>query len=348
MYNAVAELSRLIAGAGFESVVQSQLENHWQQFAKEIKRDSVGNLLAHIGGTGPKLLLEAHADEVCFYVRNVDSHGFVHLNPLVMRTDLRPEREVFLVGQPAIIQTDNGNIEGTFGAVTGHVVPLRLRNKSELDWDDVFVDIGMGSSDEVESTGITVGDPVVWKSMPRTIGDLIVGKAMDDRAGLAIMTELVKDLDITRIHYDLFLASSIQEEFGLVGAASLEREWQFDLAVALDCGLAGDIPGLGPDDMPIALGDGPILVHNDRRVSYSRSLTKRLATCAREAGIRFQYGSFPNYSSDGVELIRGGVETALLAFPTRYTHSPFETVCKDDLLQCKRLIKTFLETDGST
>ena len=40
---------------------------------------------------------------------------------------------------------------------------------------------------------------------------------------------------------------------------------------------------------------------------------------------------FQNFASDGEAFIRRGVETALVAFPTRYTHSPFEMVDERDL-----------------
>jgi putative aminopeptidase FrvX len=54
-----------------------------------------------------------------------------------------------------------------------------------------------------------------------------------------------------------------------------------------------------------------------------------------------QQAIFANYGSDGASLLRRGVESALLTYPTRYTHSPIETVDEGDLRACVELIVAF-------
>lgn len=343
MYQTIKTLTELPGMGGFEQPVNSWLYERWKPYVESLEIEGVGNLVAHVGGTGPKLLIEAHADEIGFLVRSIDEKGYIWISP--KNTSLgRPARDTFLVGQPALIQTDTGNAHGVFAAISGHVASPLLRDKAILDWNDVFVDIGVSSADQAMERGIHIGDSVIWNPVTRRLGNLITGKAMDDRAALAIMTELLSRLKKDKLKYNVFFASTVQEEMGLVGAESLERNRAFDFAVALDVGLAGDVPGVQRKDMPIQLGDGPILVHHDMSVHYDRYLTKAISVCAEAAEIPIQHAIFPHYSSDGAALIKLGIPTALLAFATRYTHSPFETLNESDLNQCVVLLQKFLET----
>jgi endoglucanase len=193
--------------------------------------------------------------------------------------------------------------------------------------------------------GVNVGDAVIWNPRTRRIGSLICGKAIDDRAGLAVMTELLKQLDVAKLQYDLYFASTVQEEMGLLGATSLGRKVAFDLAIAIDVGLSGDIPLVDEKEMPVRLSAGPILVYHDYGVDYDRRLTRALSEVAREANIPVQHAVFQRYSSDGKELTKLGIRTALVAFPARYTHSPFETVHERDLIQTVELLHKFLQSE---
>ena len=345
MFVLIKTLTELPGMSGFEKPVTEWLQEKWKPYVEGIEFTGVGNLIAHVGGQGPKLLVEAHADEIGFVIKSIDQNGFIWVARTAAR-EARPGREVFLIGQPAVVQTDTGVVEeGFFAAVSGHVLvsSAKLRAKHDLDWDDIFVDIGASTAAEVRAKGVDVGNAVLWNPPTRRVGRLITGKAMDDRAGLAIMTELLTRLETRKLKYDLYFSATVQEELGLVGAGSLERFERFDLAIAVDVGLAGDVPGVEDRDMPVKLGAGPIFVHHDRNVHYDRGVIQSLSSVAQGAGIPVQRSVFPVYCSDGVELVRLGVPTALIAFPARYTHSPFESVDENDLKQCVDLLQHFLE-----
>ena len=136
----------------------------------------------------------------------------------------------------------------------------------------------------------------------------------------------------------------MQEENGLIGAASVVDTLEFDLCINLDVGLTGDIPGPNAVDFPCKLGAGPILVYQDSSCHYSRTMIAELVGIAAANEIPVQQAVFQNYGSDGAALIRRGVETALLTYPTRYTHSPIETVDERDLEHCVDLIVAFATT----
>jgi putative aminopeptidase FrvX len=343
VFELVKRLTELPGMIGHEEPVQDFLVERWTPHCEKVTRTGVGNVIAKVGGKGPRLLIEAHADEIGVVVKSISEEGIVFVAPKNgLAANLRPGRDLFILGHPCVIQSDKGLVDGVFAALSGHVTPPELKEKNHLGWSDFFVDVGAASREEVVGQGVRVGDAVIWNPSTRRLGRYIVGKAMDDRAGLAIMTALLERLDPEDLEYELYFASTVQEELGLVGAYSLERDQQYDLAIALDVGLSGDLPGIDEKEMTCRLGGGPMLVHHDGTVHYDRRISRQLTKVAEEADISIQDAVFPRYSSDGHALIKAGLPTGLVAFATRYTHSPFEMLDEGDLEQCVDLLLEYV------
>jgi putative aminopeptidase FrvX len=342
VFELVKELTELPGPTGHEDAVQDWVAARWKTFAREVRTTKVNNVLALVGGAGPRLVFVAHADEICLMVKSVSDEGFLHLWPYYADTLGRPPRWFTPINQPALVVTSSGNVDGIFATASGHVVGGRNSQKEHLEWNDWFVDIGARSRADVESQGIGPGARVIWNPTTRRVGHNITCKAMDDRAALASAT-LAGERLATRddLAYEVWIASTVQEEIGLLGAASLADEMPFDCAIALDVGLTGDIPGPDKRDFPARLGDGPIVVYQDARCHYSRRLTDALLSTAHDCCIPIQRAIFQNYGSDGEALMRRGVDSALLTYPTRYTHSPVETVNEQDLEHTVELLVAF-------
>jgi endoglucanase len=342
VFELVKELSELPGPTGHEDAVQDWLARRWDEFAQDVRRTRVNNILARVGGSGPRLLLVAHADEICLMVKSVSDEGFLHLWPYFGDLLGKPPRWFTPLNQPALVLSSAGAVPGVFATASGHVVGGRNSQKDQFEWNDWFVDIGVRSCDDVEAMGIGPGARVIWNPEMRRIERNITGKAMDDRAALAIATAVGEKLATSdELPFELWLASTVQEENGLLGAASLADEMSFDVAITLDVGLTGDIPGPDKRDFPSCLGAGPVVVYQDARCHYSRRLSDRLIEIATSEKIPIQRAVFQNYGSDGAELLRRGVETALLTYPTRYTHSPIETVDEADLNHMVELLVAF-------
>jgi len=340
MLDLLKGLSELPGPPGQEEAVQARLRELWGQQAQEIELTPVGNLLAHIGGRGPKLMMVAHADEIGLIVKSISPQGFLWVTSTERQESSRPTRA--FPGQPVLLLGGKGPVEGVLATVTGHVMTFEQRRKAGPEWRELFIDVGASSEGAALALGLSPGTRAVWNPPLKAMGKLICGKALDDRVGLAVLSQLLEILDRDKLAYDLWYASTVQEEIGLVGAASLFRERGFDFCLVLDCGQAGDIPLVEERDMPVKLGRGPVLVHKDSYVHYARPLISRLAAVAREADIPIQNAVFNSYGSDGAELVRQGVPAALLAPPTRYTHSPFEMVHEEDLAAMVALLRAFL------
>jgi endoglucanase len=346
LFDLIKTYTELPGPGGDEWLVQNFVRERWQPQVQRMTLTPVGNLIADVGGRGPRLLVAAHADEICFVVKYISEDGFVWIASGQRDPEQRPtlRSSVFLPwGHPALILTEQGAVDCLFATLTGHVLTAEQRALTQPTWNDIFLDVGTKNRAEVEARGIQVGDRVIWNPPTQRMGDYVYGKAMDDRVCLAVMDRLLTVLDRDRLAYSLVFASTVQEEIGLVGAESAAEQAGCEMAIALDVGLAGDVPGVDRRDVSARLGGGPTIVHKDLS-HYSRPLTRALLKTARAANIPVQPAVFTLYGSDASAFTRHGLQAALVVVPTRYTHSPFEMVHLNDVELTVQLLKQFLET----
>ena len=344
-FGLIRTLTELPGPTGHEDAVQDWVFDRWRQSAQDVRRSRVNNVLARIGGRGRRLALMAHADEICFMVKSITDDGFLHIWPYYQDLRGHPPRWVLPLNQPAIVMTSGEPVTGYFATASGHVVTNR-EPAAKWSWNDWFIDIGVSCRQEAEALGIGPGCHAIWNPPTRRLRNgRITGKAMDDRAALAIATLAGERLaGRTDLAYEVWLVSTIQEENGLIGAQSIVDEIELDLAVNLDVGLTGDVPGVDARDFPAKLGAGPIVVYQDGSAHYSRRLSDRLLAIAQQNEIPVQRAVFQQYGSDAAALLRRGVDVSLLTYPTRYTHSPIETVDEQDIERCVELLVAFATT----
>ena len=330
MFDLIKELTELAGPVGQEEIVLARMEEIWRDLGATVTRTRIGNVVAHAGGQGPRVLMIAHGDELCYLVRAVDEHGFIWLANGQAWQRSAGLRNSFTIGQQVKIMARGGPLPGVIATTTGHVASLTLPEPGELTWNDFWVDTGLSRAELLER-GVTPGTRVIWDAETQQFGRNVVGKALDDRVLLAVITEVLRRVPVAARTCDLTLVCSVQEEIGLIGASALGSQTGFDAAVVLEIGLAGDIPGVQERDMPLRLGAGPVLVHKDALVHYDHALTARLERVAAQAEIPIQHAIFGSFGSDGAALMKADIPAALVAFPARYTHSPFETANLDDI-----------------
>jgi endoglucanase len=324
LFALIKALTELAGPVGQEGPVLDYIEPRWRELGAETERTRIGNIVARAGGTGPKLLLVAHADELCYLVRAIAPGGFLWLangQAWERKTSLR---NWFTIGQRVVVLSRSGPIPGVLAAATGHIATLALPEPSELTWNDFWVDTGL-TREELVERGVTPGTRVVWDATTTQLGPHVVGKALDDRGPLAVITEVLRRVPIDQRRWNLTLACTVQEEIGLIGAFALAAREQFDAAIVVEIGLAGDIPSVDERAIPLRLGAGPVLIHKDAMVHYDHALTGALEQVAAQQNIPIQHAVFGSFGSDGAALMKADVPAAMVAFPARYTHSPFET-----------------------
>jgi endoglucanase len=344
MFELVKRLCELTGPSGQEGPVLAEAERLWRQAGLATERTRTGTLIGRAGGAGRKVLLLAHADELCYLVRSIDPDGYLWLANGQAWTRAFGPRNWFTVGSRVRILARSGELPGVIAAVTGHVASLRLPEKPDFDWDDLWVDAGL-TRDELLARGVTPGTRIIWDAPCERLGSHFFGKALDDRVGLAAICEVVRRVPAAELGCQLTVAATVQEEIGVVGAAALAAREQFEAAIVVESGLAGDVPRVGEQAVPLRLGAGPALVHKDSLVHYDHQLTSRLERLAGERGIAVQHAVFGSFGSDGSSLMRADVPTALVAFPTRYTHTPFEMGSLVDVEAMVDLLVSFVVSD---
>ena len=220
MFELMKQLTELSGPVGQEQAVLDFVEQLWAGLGAHTERTRVGNLLGRAGGNGPRLLLIAHADELCYLVRAIDPGGFLWLangQGWERRTSIR---NWFYVGQRVRVMARSGDIPGVIGSATGHAATLVLPDPGEMNWNDFWVDTGL-SRDELLAAGVTPGTRVIWDAETVRQGNHIVGKALDDRVPLAVVSEVIRRVPAEQRRFDITAACSIQEEVGLIGAFAL-------------------------------------------------------------------------------------------------------------------------------
>lgn len=347
LFDLIKEYTELPGPVGHEEVVASRMVADWSPYCERVWQNKVGNVFAKVGGAGPKLLITAHLDEINFLVKSVTNDGFCWLTHGTGGSEPSVPPNSTYINRAVLVKGKDGYHLGQIGMATGHVRTAAQRSKGAIDWDDFFLDLGLSSAAEVDALGIRPGSPVIFGTETKRLGRHIMGKAMDDRVGLALMTELARELQGKELQYELHFAATIQEEVGLGGSLNLTQEVDFDLAIALEIGLVGDIPTVKDSYVPTALGKGPIVAHKDARIHYSESVAELLVEAAARIKQPLQHAVFHGFATDGDSLIRMGVPTALFTFPTRYTHSPYEMVQEQDVVAMFEILSELvIKKDG--
>ena len=345
LFDLLKALCDLPGPTGAEERVQAFVAAAWREAGHTVTEAPVGNLLARVGGQGRRLVVVAHADEISVVVKSVtaDGHCLLMSASGLAGAANRPPNPMIL-GQPMTVMGRHGPVPAVLAARTGHLRSTLPDSGAAVLWNDLFLDLGVGTAAAAADLGVHPGCPACFDVATRRLGTRIVGKAMDDRAALTIATELGRRAAGRRLGYELWLASTVQEENGLIGATALGAgQPGFDLAIALDVGLCGDVPGVGLHEMPVRLGGGPAIVHRDSSVRYHRALTYALCAAGEKRGIAVQHAAFQGYGSDSAAMFKASVPSALVAYPTRYTHTAIETVDESDLEACVELLLAFCE-----
>ncbi len=135
----------------------------------------------------------------------------------------------------------------------------------------------------------------------------------------------------------------MQEENGLIGAAVAAFRLAPQVAIAVDVTHSTDYPGADKHrDGEVPLGGGPVLT---RGATLNPVVYDRLRAVATSSAIPFTLQATGNRSgTDADSMIASGAGTAtgLVSVPTRYMHSPNETVHLRDLTDAARLIAGFV------
>jgi endoglucanase len=217
--------------------------------------------------------------------------------------------------------------------------------KQILKYDNMFIDIGATSREEVEEL-INIGDPIIIKEdFEELRNGLVKGKALDNRVGCAVLIEVLKQVETEATVYGV---GTVQEEVGLKGAKTSAFTINPDMALALDVTISGDHPGIKEEEAPSRTGKGPAIILTDasgRGLITHPQVKELLLSTAEEEEIPYQVEVSDGGTTDAtaIHLTRQGIPTGVISPATRYIHTPVSVVCLDDIENAVKLILAVLK-----
>ena len=333
----LAQLCALSGPSGFEETVTQAAAELLRPLADEVYFTRLGSVVGvrRCGReNAPRLLLDAHLDEIGFIVTGHEE-GFLRFAPLGgVDARMLPDREVLLLADPPVY--------GVVACLPPHVQSGEDMDKS-LPIQDLFIDAGL-SQEEAERR-IPVGTPATYRGGCSPLGqDLLHGKSLDDRAGFAVLLDVLERLKGKALGVDLYVLGSTQEETHSSGAITAAYEIAPNLCVAVDV-THGDTPDASKNET-FKLGGGPVIGVGP---NCARSLSIRLKELAKELDMPVQIEVMSGSSGTNawpIQISREGVATAVLSIPERYMHTPVEAVSITDLEDTAKLLAVYVESLG--
>jgi endoglucanase len=316
-------LKRLVEAdgpSGFEDRVRELIRTAIEPHADELFVDALGNLIAlkKGDGSGLKVMVAAHMDEIGVMASHVTEQGFLRF------TNIGGVDPRTLLG--ARVRFGNGTV--------GIVHSDRLKEKGSINpLEKHFIDVGATGRDDCP---VRVGDPGSFVGPLLIQGKRFTAKSMDDRIGCLVAIESLRLL--ARPSHDVYFVFSVQEEVGVRGAQVAASRLDPDVGIALDVTKTGDVPESAP--MAIDLGAGPAIKVKDSGMIAHKGLVRVMRQRAENARIPYQLEVLEGGSTDAsaIQIANSGSVAGCISIPCRYVHSQSETVDGDDVNHAIKLM----------
>lgn len=334
MLELIRELCTLSGISGRENAVREYIVSQIKDYA-EYSVDPLGNLIVFKKGRKPaknKVMLDAHMDEVGLIITAITSDGYLKFVK-VGGIDTR-----VMIGRT--VKVGDKAVNGVIGIKPVHLV----EKDAEADipkLDDLYIDIGAKSKEEAQQY-VRLGDSAWFASDFVEFGDgFVKAKALDDRAGCAILIEMIK----SDLEYDTWFSFSVQEEIGTRGAQTSAFTVAPDYAIVVETTTAADISGVKDEKRVCLCGSGGAVSFMDRSTLYDRKLFDKAFEVAQREGIACQPKTMVAGGNDAgaIHKSRSGVKVLTVSIPCRYLHSPGCVIKYSDAQESLRLIKAMAE-----
>ena len=173
---------------GFESSGQKIWLNYLKPYIDDYVADTYGTVVGIINpDSNYKVVIEAHADEISWFVNYITDDGYIY----VIRNggsdhQIAPSKRVN-------IHTDKGIVKGVFGWPAIHVRNAKTEKSPSLE--NIFIDVGCESKDEVAKLGIHVGCVITFEDELINLNkNYLTGRALDNRMGGFMIAEVARRL----------------------------------------------------------------------------------------------------------------------------------------------------------
>ena len=326
---------------GFESSGQKIWLNYIKPYVDTHFVDTYGTVVGVINPTATyKVVIEAHADEISWFVNYISKDGFIYL-----KRNGGSDHQI-APSMRVNIHTDKGIVKGVFGWPAIHV---REPGKEETpSVKNIFLDLGCKSDKEVSDLGVHVGCVVTYQDELMELNDrYYVGRALDNRIGGFMIAEVARLLKEKKdkLPFGLYIVNAVQEEVGLNGATMIARKIKPNVAIVTDVCHDTQTPMMSKiTSGDIHCGKGPVLSYAP---AVQNNLLKLIIDTAKKNKIDFQRQAASRATgtdTDAFAYATDGIASALISLPLRYMHTTVESVNKKDVEEVIKLIYHSLKT----
>lgn len=326
---------------GFESKGQKIWLDYIKPYIDEYFVDTYGTAVGVINPKAEyKVVIEAHADEISWFVHYITKDGFVYLcRNGGSDHQIAPSKRVN-------IHTEKGTIKAVFGWPAIHVREPGREEPPTLK--NIFLDLGCKSDKEVEELGVHVGCVVTYEDELIELNNrYYTGRALDNRVGgfmIAEVARLIKEKK-DKLPFGLYIVNSVQEEVGLNGATMIARRIKPNVAIVTDVCHDTQTPMMNKvTSGDISCGKGPVLSYAP---AVQNNLLKLIIDSAKKDKIPFQRlaaARSTGTDTDAFAYSTDGIASALISLPLRYMHTTVESVDKQDVEEVIKLIYASLKS----
>lgn len=320
---------------GFESSGQKIWLNYIKPYIDEYFIDTYGTAVGVINPKAEyKVVIEAHADEISWFVHYITKDGFIYL-----RRNGGSDHQI-APSMRVNIHTEKGIVKGVFGWPAIHVRDAAKEESPSLK--NIFLDLGCKSDKEVEALGVHVGCVVTYQDELMELNDrFYVGRALDNRIGGFMIAEVARLLkeNKDKLPFGLYIVNSVQEEVGLNGATMIARKINPNVAIVTDVCHDTQSPMMNKiTSGDLSCGKGPVVSYAP---AVQNNLLKLIIDAAKKNKIEFQRQAASRATgtdTDAFAYATDGIASALISLPLRYMHTTVESVHKQDVEEVIKLI----------
>jgi putative aminopeptidase FrvX len=303
---------------GAEGPVRKLFVDNAKPFADKISYDGLGSVIAQQGNSGPRIMVDAHMDELGAIVRHIRPDGYISVQMLGYWL-------------PQALGDQRWTIIGSKGPVIAvselwdaHIAPHEAGQPSTPS--EYFLDVGARNAEDVAALGIGPGDPIVPVSEFAVLSNQrYLAKAWDDRVGCIAMIEAIRRLAKSPHPNQIFYTATVQEEGSIEmrGATTSAHIINPDIGIALEVGVANDTPGNKSGASLETIGGGPGIMLYSFSEYPNRNFVRFVQQVAAEMKIPLQYDFVQGFGDDAgaIKLNGSGVPVTTLLVPTRSTHT---------------------------
>lgn len=331
MEKLIRKLSDMRGISGYEYRITDEISKMFEQYCDEVKTDALGSVIA-VKKCGkenaPKLMIEAHCDEIGLIVTSITDEGyltFANVGGVDERT--LPDTEVVVHGKE--------DVWGVIGIKPNYL----LETDKTVKIKGMAVDTGLDGK-TVKSL-ISVGDSItIAKSVGKLGEKQFSGKSLDDRASVAAILTVMKNICDKKLNIDVYAVAAVQEEVGCRGGKTTAYSINPDMAVAIDV-----CHGVTPDNSTNAFGVGTGTVLSIGPNLHPK-LTDALFDVAKRHEIKVSTdvdGGNTGTDAWEIQVACDGVPTALISIPLKYMHTSVETLAISDVEATSKLLTEFIK-----